>query len=80
MWPGLEMSVEGWLRFISHPGSSAGRMVSNPKYLLYKDVFRFHLSPQPLAILHANILYRRGSVCFCFLEEMCSAHGVLFFK
>ncbi|XP_026125378.1 nuclear factor 1 C-type isoform X4 [Carassius auratus] len=26
MWPGLEMSVEGWLHFISHPGSSAGRM------------------------------------------------------
>uniref|UniRef100_A0A672LUA2 Nuclear factor 1 n=1 Tax=Sinocyclocheilus grahami TaxID=75366 RepID=A0A672LUA2_SINGR len=26
MWPGLKMSVEGWLRFISHPGSSAGRM------------------------------------------------------
>lgn len=45
MWPGLEMSVEGWLRFISHPGSSA-RMVSNPKYLLYEDVFEFHLSPQ----------------------------------
>lgn len=54
MWPGLEMSVEGWLRFISHPGSSAGRMVRDPKYLLYEDVFGFHLSQQTLTRLHAN--------------------------
>ncbi|KAM9529558.1 nuclear factor 1 C-type-like isoform 19-T19 [Salvelinus alpinus] len=26
MWPSLQMSVEGWLHFISHPGSSAGSM------------------------------------------------------
>lgn len=60
MWPGLEMSVEGWLRFISHPGSSAGRMVSNPKYLLYEDVFGFHLSPQLLS---------RSLLCQCITAE-----------
>ncbi|XP_052336423.1 nuclear factor 1 C-type-like isoform X2 [Oncorhynchus keta] len=26
MWPALQMSVEGWLHFISHPGSTAGSM------------------------------------------------------
>ena len=35
MWPYSQMSVEGWLRFISHPGSSAGSMVSISKYLHY---------------------------------------------
>lgn len=66
MWPELEMSVEGWLRFISHPGSSAGRMVSNPKYLLYEDVFEFHLSPQPRSLILASVLQQKRSLFLLF--------------
>lgn len=48
MWPSLQMSVEGWLHFISHPGSSAGSMVSRIfKYLQYDALFKFHLNMQP---------------------------------
>lgn len=48
MCPSLQMSVEGWLHFISHPGSSAGSMVRNIfKYLQYDALFKFHLNMQP---------------------------------
>lgn len=67
MCPVLQMSVlDAWLRFISHPGSSAGSMVSNAKCLLYRGGFGFHLSLSDASAngFVARMERERGVCCF----------------